>query len=99
MTKKPVRKLFAVVALATATTAAPVAAGPEHAHAKHVEVTPIAAPAAQQATASPAVMTAIAQVLALFGISLPRTLPTGAPACGNLGGKSAARYECEGRTR
>jgi hypothetical protein len=89
--KKPVRKLFAVVALATATTAAPAVASP---HAKHVEVTPVAAPA-QHVTPSPVVVAAIAQVLALFGISLPRTLPTGAPACGNLGGKSQARADCE----
>ncbi|HEY5936076.1 MAG TPA: hypothetical protein VIU61_15610 [Kofleriaceae bacterium] len=97
------RKLFAVVALATAT---PAVAGPEHAHHKHAEVTPIASPAADPwagpatATASTAATApipgAIAQaILALFGISLPRTLPSGAPACGNLGAKSQARADCE----
>ena len=95
--KKQVRKLFAVVALATAT---PAVAGPEHAH-RHAETKPVAAdpwnaPAAPATATTAPVPSAIAQaILALFGISVPRTLPTGAPACGNLGAKSQARADCE----
>jgi hypothetical protein len=98
--KKQVRKLFAVVALATA-TATPAVAGPGHAHPRP-ETTrvatpdPWAGPAVTAAAPTAPVPAAIAQaILALFGISVPRTLPTGAPACGNLGAKSQARAECE----
>lgn len=98
--KKQVRKLFAVVALATAT---PAVAGPEHAHHRHADTRPAPvtdlwnAPAAAPGAATTApTVTAITQaILALFGISVPRTLPTGAPACGNLGAKSQARADCE----
>lgn len=94
--KKQVRKLLAVVALATAT---PAVAGPEHAHhagTKPVAADPWTAPATPATAATAPVPSAIAQaILALFGISIPRTLPTGAPACGNLGAKSQARADCE----
>jgi hypothetical protein len=90
MTKRTATKLFAVVALATAT---PAAAGPEHAHHREPAGADEAA-ARQRGTAAALVQTGEtvrASVLTLFGVTVPRTLKTGAPACGNVQGKGPRR--------
>ena len=87
MTKRKATKLFAVVALAAA-SAAPTVAGP-HPTSHPVETTPAPTPTPE---IQPAVL--VQSVLALFGISLPRTLPNGAPACGNVGTRAARPVDC-----
>ena len=104
MTKRKVTKLFAVVALATSTQAV---AGPGHEHvapARTPATTMVAhrAPEADQwatpdrATPPPVpqVGPITAQVLAVFGISAPRRLSNGAPACGNVASRAPRRADC-----
>ena len=76
------KMLLAVVTLAAAT---PAAADPWA--AKPVTVQP-PAPIAMQADAL------VDGVLATFGVTRPRQLPTGAPACGNVQSKMP-RSACE----
>jgi hypothetical protein len=96
MTKRKIGTLFAVVALATST---PAVAGPEHAH--HGEkpgVPPPQTQPAQQQQATPTPTTPgmlLDQLLAIFGaVAVPRTLPTGAPACGNVATRTGTRRVC-----
>ncbi len=84
MTKRPVTKLFAVIALATA---APAAANPT------TTANDVKAPTAQHAPApvthAPTVAHApmFAAILKAFGVTRPRQLPNGSPACGNVNSK------------
>jgi hypothetical protein len=97
MTKRKVTKLFAVVALATST---PALAGPEHDHREPITVqadpwasAPAPTPAPRPApVAAPALVDA---VLAVFGISAPRRLPSGAPACGNVASRAPRPADCK----
>jgi hypothetical protein len=95
-----VQKLLAVMVMASAPAAAgpehahhaPPPAKPAGAPAKtdaklaaapavQPDATPVARPGARPATHAQA---ELARVLAVFGITLPRRLATGAPACGNV---------------
>jgi len=107
MTKRKVTKLFAVVALATS---APAVAGPGHDHpapaptpAKIITIAvqaPQADPWVTPDRATPAkppqqLSPITAQVLALFGISVPRRLASGAPACGNVASRAPRPADCQ----
>lgn len=85
MTKRRVTKLFAVVALATTTPAVAERANTRHGIDPWAETRPTATPTPttpSQVQVQPEVLAR--SLLALFGISLPRTLANGSPACGNV---------------
>lgn len=93
MTPRKVTKLFAVVALATAT---PAVAGPQHAnHEKKTDQVAVKEPVAPTPTPTPVpaveTKTMLESALALLGVTVPRRLPNGAPACGNVQGKGRMR--------
>ena len=103
MTKRKVTKLFAVVALATGT---PAMAGPDDDRVPARGAAPSAIARSQPdpwlgvREARPPVQPApvTRAVLALFGISTPRRLPNGAPACGNVASRAPRSADCA-RTR
>jgi hypothetical protein len=77
-----VRTLLAV----TLATAAPAAAGPEHAHHNKPSTSKVT-PAKPAAKPAPKPAAAPAAPAAPVVAAKPRTLPNGAPACGNVQGK------------
>jgi hypothetical protein len=108
MSKRPrVTKLLAVVALA----ASPAAANPHHAsqaparaagvrtEVKRAVIDPWAgqpaAESSQPATAHHGPAEVVDAVLAIFGITAPRRLASGAPACGNVQTKGPRPVQCE----
>ncbi len=105
MTTRKVTKLLAVVAFATSpATADPTPRAPI---AARVEVPHV--PAAPDPWASPAIVTfavphpATAAPLSLTALVArlvsPRTMPSGAPACGNVASRAPEPIDCERRTR
>ena len=93
MTTRKVTKLLAVVALATS----PAAADP----------TPVAKPDPWASTAVVTIATAPAPApLPTFSLTqlierlvAPRTMPSGAPACGNVASRAPQPVDCVRRTR
>jgi hypothetical protein len=100
MTKRNLTKLFAVVTLATSLPMA--AAGPAHDHGRG-EPAPAARPDPWAGDGVPGRIPAVAPtaeaigsaVLAVLGISKPRELPSGAPACGNVATRAPRPASCE----
>lgn len=93
MPNKKIAKLFAVAALASS---APALASPDHerpvrAEAKDPWDAPAPAPQPGEVTIAPALGSLAQTVLAVLGVFVPRTLTTGAPACGNVNTKSPRR--------
>ncbi|MEO8705105.1 MAG: hypothetical protein ABI867_33940 [Kofleriaceae bacterium] len=95
MSKRRVTTLFAVVALAAS---APAIAGPEHDHHEPAVTQPdpwATARAPVPVTTLPLAPALGEAVLALFGISSPRRLPNGAPACGNVASRAPRPVDCK----
>ncbi len=107
MTKRRVTKLFAVVALTSSAPAladharvkdAPVKV---EAHATHATPTPRPDPWATPPTPTPThtepLPPLMTSLFSLLGISVPRQLPNGAPACGNVASRAPRPVDCKPR--